>query len=172
MLQLALLSALLVRFEASDSIHALAHLIDAVDLDSDEYLTSEELRKYLRAHHLARYEAEEPAVAKQYLEHIRRDIKFLDRDGDGKLRIGELKPETQKTIAFATIDADGDGLLSEVEMLSAMRKDLPHTLIDHDIADILQHFDTDGNERLSHSEILDNSQLFTLKLLIGKHQEL
>ena len=51
LISVALLSALLVRFEASDSIHALAHLIDAVDLDSDEHLTSEELRKVICRSH-------------------------------------------------------------------------------------------------------------------------
>ena len=157
---------------ASGGIHALAHLIDAIDVDNNEHMTKDEMQNYLRIHHLQRYRDEEPVVAKLYLEHIHRDIEYLDKDGDGQLLKAELKPETQQTIQFEELDANGDGKLSDEEMLVPMRKDLAHTLIDHDVADILERLDTDSNGQLSHGEVLNNAQMFTAKLLTGKHEEL
>ena len=152
-------------------IHALARLLDAVDANEDSHVDTEEIVQYLHTHHSPRYRAQVPEVERTFRENVDRDIKFLDKDGDGKLSMRELKPETQRSIDFAAVDKDANGLLDADELVATLTHDLPRSLMQQHAGELLELVDSDGDQRASHEEILLNHKDF-VDGLTGSHNEL
>ena len=153
-------------------IHALARLLDAIDADEDSHVTRQEIVRYLHTHHAPRYRAQVPEVERTFRENVERDIQYLDKNGDHKLSLTELKPETQRSIDFAAVDKDANGVLDADELVATLTHDLPHSLMHEHAGELLELVDNNGDERASHEEILLNHRDFVDGLLTGSHGEL